>query len=163
MSTTIKTATDYAKDIRAALKTMGITSRQVSVKSGYCGYSDYIHVTVKTAAIDIKAVETIVKGYEYISRDERTGEILEGGNTYTRTQYSDDAFDEVIKPYMQKAENIMQDAAFDHFTEIAEKIYLICEGNTFIARDQRTWDRKYLYNAFDVAKVLYTVENFNRI
>lgn len=159
---TVKTAIDYAKDIRAALKAKGITSRQVSIKAGYCGYDDYIHATIKTGTVDIREVEKIVEAFQYIDRDERTGEILAGGNTYTRTKYSDDAFDNIVD--LKRAEDIMADAAFNHTIAVTNNIYIICEGDKFIARDRRTYSRKTtLYTAYDVAKVLYTIEHYDHI
>lgn len=163
MSTTIKTAVDFATEIRQELKKRGINSRMVSVKSGYCGYSDYINVTIKTAEVDIREVEKIVKKYQSIDRDERTGDILEGGNTYTRTKYSEDAYNEVIKPLMKHADDLMQEAAFNHVEPITDNISLICEGDKFIARDNRTYNRRNCYSVEEVAKTLYNAIHYDHI
>lgn len=154
-----KTATEMAQEIRAQLKAQGITSRQVSVKSGICGYSDYIHATIKTAKIDINKVEEIVNQYTYIDRDERTGEILAGGNTYTRTQYSDNAFDDVVCDYIEAAEKLIEGMTGKPEWEgeyIAENFYLFRDCRGFKVNDMTNREWKWTYNAEELAKVLYT-------
>lgn len=44
------TSIEKTKAIRAALKEAGITSKQVSVKHRYCGYSSSYHITIKAGA-----------------------------------------------------------------------------------------------------------------
>ena len=89
------TSTEKAKAIRAALKEAGFTSRQVSVRHRYVGYSSSFNITIKDGNISssfnitIKdgnisemQVKNICKRFESYETDERTGEILEGGNDY---------------------------------------------------------------------------------
>lgn len=76
------TSKEKAKAIRTALKEAGITSKQVSVKHRYCGYSSSYHITIKDGNISEMQVEDICKRFESVDYDERTGEILEGGNDY---------------------------------------------------------------------------------
>lgn len=73
---------EKAAAIRAELKTYGINSKQVSVKGRFCGYSDSIDITVKDLTANINLIESIANDWEHIDRDERTYEILSGGNTY---------------------------------------------------------------------------------
>ena len=73
--------------IRAELKKLGYNSKQISVRSGNCGYSCYSSITIKDLSIDIKLVERACLKFKDIDYDERTGEILEGGNTYIRVDY----------------------------------------------------------------------------
>lgn len=44
-------------------------------------------ITIKDLAIDIKEIEQLAKGYESYERDEFTGEILSGGNTFVFVNY----------------------------------------------------------------------------
>lgn len=82
------TVTEQAKEIRKTLKEeLGLNSRKVSVKSGHCGYSTKIDVNVKDLLVDIKKVETIANKFYSVDRCERSGEILQGGNTYVTVQY----------------------------------------------------------------------------
>ncbi len=76
------TSTEKAKAIRAALKEAGFTSRQVSVRHRYVGYSSSFNITIKDGNISEMQVKNICKRFESYETDERTGEILEGGNDY---------------------------------------------------------------------------------
>lgn len=70
--------------IRQALKEHGYNNRKVCVR--YDGYA--IWLTIKDLAIDIKEIEQLTKGYESYERDEFTGEILSGGNTFVFVNYA---------------------------------------------------------------------------
>lgn len=70
--------------IRQALKEHGYSNRKVGVR--YDGYA--IWLTIKDLAIDIKEIEQLTKGYESYERDEFTGEILSGGNTFVFVNYA---------------------------------------------------------------------------
>lgn len=70
--------------IRQALKEHGYNNRKVGVR--YDGYA--IWLTIKDLAIDIKEIEQLAKGYESYDRDEFTGEILSGGNTFVFVNYA---------------------------------------------------------------------------
>lgn len=70
--------------IRQALKEHGYSNRKVGVR--YDGYA--ICLTIKDLAIDIKEIEQLTKGYESYERDEFTGEILSGGNTFVFVNYA---------------------------------------------------------------------------
>ena len=58
--------------------------RDVSVKHEYCTYSEayWIKVYYPMDNDKIKALRDVLRKYECIDRDARTGEVLEGGNTY---------------------------------------------------------------------------------
>lgn len=73
--------------IRAELKKLGYDSKQISVRSGNCGYSSYSTITIKDLSIDIELVKDACLKFNDVDYDERTGEILEGGNTYVRVEY----------------------------------------------------------------------------
>ena len=93
--------TEKAAIVRKSLKGIGITSKQVSVKSGYSGYDSVLRITIKDLTVSYQTVENIAKHFEEYERDERSGEILEGGNTFIFTDYDYDAIraaaDEMIK------------------------------------------------------------------
>lgn len=69
--------------IRKELKEHGYNNRRVGVS--YDGYA--IRLKIKELAIDKKEIENIAMKYENYSRDERTGEILSGGNTFVIVDY----------------------------------------------------------------------------
>lgn len=70
--------------IRQALKEHGYSNRKVGVR--YDGYA--VWLTIKDLAIDIKEIEQLAKGYESYERDDFTGEILSGGNTFVFVNYA---------------------------------------------------------------------------
>lgn len=76
-----------AASIRKSLKALGITSRQVSVRST----AGSIFCTIKDPAVKLATVEEIARSYQHIDRDERTGDILSGGNTFVTVEYADEA------------------------------------------------------------------------
>ena len=80
------TASEKAKSIRSELKKAGFTSKQVSVKHRYCGYSSSYHITIKDGNVSELQIKDICKRFESVDYDERTGEIRRknGGNTRGR-------------------------------------------------------------------------------
>lgn len=166
MAYLIKSATEMAQEIRAELKKQGITSRQVSVKSGICGYSDYLHITIKTAEIDINKVFEIAKPYQYVDRDEVTGEILQGGNTYLRVKYSDNAFDGVADAYLPRAEQLIQEVTKGDYiaVQINDDAHLSHSCNGWIKLyDDNSLDRTIVHGAHDLAEYLYKLDKFGHI
>lgn len=81
---TAMTTKEVATQIRDDLKQRGYNSRKVGVRFDFCGYSSVVIVTLKDDTLDVEKVREWIKKYEAIDRDERTGETLQGGNTYIR-------------------------------------------------------------------------------
>jgi hypothetical protein len=76
---------DKATALRKEIKdTLGYNSRQVGVK---VSPSLAIRVTVKDKSIPIEPIEAIAETYENYTRDERSQEILAGGNTFVFVNY----------------------------------------------------------------------------
>lgn len=76
------TSTEKAKAIRTALKEAGFNQKQISVKKQFGAYSVAFYVTIRDANIDKSTIENIVNKFKSIDYDERTGEMLAGGNDY---------------------------------------------------------------------------------
>ena len=101
---------EKTKAIRAALKEAGITSKQVSVKHRYCGYSSSYHITIKDGNVSELQIKDICKRFESVDYDERTGEILEGGNDYVfvdrdyRTPVDGSEYLDAVKNALSKLE-----------------------------------------------------------
>ena len=76
--------------IRNILKKAGYKLRDFSIRSRDCGYSDETRIHVKNLSIKTKEIENLVKGFEEVERDEYSGEILSGGNTYIFVDYDYD-------------------------------------------------------------------------
>lgn len=97
------------KTIRAEIKNqLGFTNRQVSVieQKGY--YDACINVNIKSvdAIKQLDEISKIVYGFENVSYDQVSGEILAGGNTYVRINIDSDIFIEVSKLFLNKAKEI---------------------------------------------------------
>ena len=93
--------------IRAELKKLGYNSRQVSVKTGYCGYSDFAHITIKDLQADFQAVEKACTKFKSIDYDKYSGEILEGCNTYITVNYDNSVLHNAEEKIMPKIEAII--------------------------------------------------------
>lgn len=79
-----------SKDIKNYLKEQGFDTKKISVREGRGGYSTAFYITIKDLNIDKKKVWETTRKFESYERDERTGEILLGGNTYIFVQYDYD-------------------------------------------------------------------------
>lgn len=73
---------EKTKKIRAALKAAGISNRQVSVRHRRAGYSSAWHITIKDNSLSVRRVREICERFQDVDRDDRTGEILAGGNDF---------------------------------------------------------------------------------
>lgn len=97
------------KNIRAEIKNqLGFTNRQVSVTKQRGYYDDCIEVNIKSvdAIKQLDEISKIVYGFENVSYDKMSDEILAGGNTYVRINIDSDVFIEVSKLFLDKAKEI---------------------------------------------------------
>lgn len=69
------------------LKELKCDRKMISIKHQYAGYSEAYWIKIDKS-LNLDKVERLIKKYEQYDRDERTGEILEGGNTYLFAQYA---------------------------------------------------------------------------
>jgi|LULO01.1.fsa_nt_gb hypothetical protein len=78
-----------AKAIRKALKEeLGLNARKVGVRTRLGSTTESIYVTVKVP-IPLEDVEKCCQRFEEYERDEMTGEILAGGNTFVFIGYAE--------------------------------------------------------------------------
>lgn len=136
-------AKDKAKKIRAALKKIGLSSRQVSVRCESAGYSDAINITINDIGVDIADVNKIAAPFDAIDRDQRTGEILAGGNTYIFTQYAYTVLEGAKKAVLPLSQRIFAGKEkLDNLT--------ICDGVAFAKKRYAG----QVHSADDVADVI---------
>ena len=110
MSKQYMTVKEKAANIRKELKKqLGVTSRQVSVRSRNAGYDEAIDVTIKDLKVNKAKVEAIANKYKYISRCEYSGEILAGGNTYVFVTLDYDALRAAKEELLETAKKIIDD------------------------------------------------------
>ena len=155
--------TNIKNEIKSAT---GCKARDISVRTS----SSSIRVEIKSPFINIKDVEEVVNKYESISRDEYTGEILCGGNTFVFVSYSDDVFSEVAEDFEEEAEAIIEEVSkmdIDEGKFIREHICLMNDSRRdFVLTDTRDYKRALIYrkNAVkQLAELLFKVENFGFI
>lgn len=89
------TTKEMAQVLREELKKAGYNNRKLSIKSGYCGYSSHIDITIKFEIEgnpreneEVIKIKNIAQKFRQIDRCDVTGEILEGGNTYVNLYYN---------------------------------------------------------------------------
>jgi hypothetical protein len=93
---------ESAKRIREELKKLGWSSRKVSVRSDSFSMGSSITVKVLVPEVPLAKVKAIAERFERVSRDERTGEILSGGNRYLHVEYSYEVLDAAAAPILAK-------------------------------------------------------------
>lgn len=64
--------------IRKEIKGLGLTTKDVSIKIDVHA----VRVRAKNESVDLKKIQDAIMKYESYDRDEKTGEILSGGNTF---------------------------------------------------------------------------------
>ena len=100
------------KEINAAvkkeLKAAGYNTKdfRVSVKDSL--YDRVIRVTVKNPYISRAKIEGVLKHWESYEIDQRTAEILQGGNTYLFVEYASDIIDQIPEEEKEKALAILK-------------------------------------------------------
>jgi len=92
--------TEYAAEIRKALKAKGWSTRDVSVRAKYFSMGSSIDVTIKNSSVPLPVVKEIAERAESISRCQITGEILSGGNRYVSVSYSHEAQETIANEYI---------------------------------------------------------------
>lgn len=106
---------ERSKAIRERIKNeLGYTSKQVSVRSSNCGYSDETRITVKDLSCDFEAIEKIAKSFEKVDYDQYNGEILSGGNTYIFVAYDWDVLHQAEEKEIENAEKAIIEADFEN-------------------------------------------------
>ena len=94
--------------IRAELKKAGYGTKQISVRSRFCGYSDATDITVKDITCNIEEIRKICKKYEKIDYDKYSGDLLSGGNTYISVQWDWDVIHNATEKKVEEAKKIVE-------------------------------------------------------
>ena len=102
---------ERSKAIRERIKNeLGYTSKQVSVRSSNCGYSDETRITVKDLSCDFEAIQKIAMSFEKVDYDQYNGEILSGGNTYIFVAYDWGILHQAEEKEIENAEKAINEA-----------------------------------------------------
>lgn len=126
----MKTTTDEAANLRAALKAKGFSSRQVSVRADYYSMGSTLRVQIKDARVPFVLVKRLAEAKERIDRDQ-FGEILSGGNRYVSISLTAEAAKAKAAPYLeavQKAAEKLPEGETTYHEAINER-FSLCRGN----------------------------------
>ena len=93
--------------IRKELKTAGYKTRDFSVRVRDSLYDTVVSIKIKNPKIKKSKVEEITKKYQFVEHDERTYEILAGGNTYIFVDYEYGVVEEAAAELLQVAEMVL--------------------------------------------------------
>lgn len=158
--------------IRKVLKQDGIPSRAVSVSVKDAGYSTSVRIRIKDIAVGMQRVEKLLEQFEKIRYDERSGEILEGANTYVIAEYDYGAMAAARATYMDQAREIIanhkrpgEGTTIAHNEKAGTRAVYFYEGEGWIENkveifsdDEHEWSLRYgrysAYNEYVLAEAL---------
>ena len=152
---------ELSAQIKKDLKEAGYKAREISVKVRDAGYDTAVHCTVKVPTISRKAVEEIVKRYEEIDRDERTGEILQGCNIYAFVEYDYGVFDDVAQQFQDLAAQAL--ASTQDVSEILPGLFLINAQGWHEIRQSGQYGGYRVSGAGELSKYIYKFHEFQDI
>ena len=137
---------ERSKAIKAELKKLGYNSRQISVRSSDCGYSDRSEITIKDLSVDMDAVKKACLKFEKIRYDERAGEILAGCNTFIRVNYSYGVLKEATEAQLQYATDLVKKIEAGGNNRVYElkdgTEYFICKVESWVLKCNGTDERE---------------------
>lgn len=167
---------EQASKLRNELKSRGYSNRKVSVNHNYGGYSASIHVTIKDLSIPLREIHELASRYQSVTYCDRTGEVLEGGNTYVQVNYDYELLENATENKLEEAKQLIKEleGKKENFGEILFQtseldIYLyksasydrtICSIH-FENKDGSYNETKatYCFNEYDLARFLVLYEN----
>lgn len=153
------------QSITTALKAAGYNSKQVSVRNRHAGYSSALDITIRDPSVNFNVVEKIGKDHKHVHYDERSGEILSGGNTFVDTSISDEVRDTWSKKYLQHVNDaIGQLVEENQGAKIDERFTIFKEGFAYfkIWDEYDSWLRLNYSNPVDIAVDLYILATFTQ-
>ena len=154
------------QELRVAIKE---ELKKAGFKKGYtisvkdCLYDTAVKIKVNDPTINRKEIEKIAYKYQEIDYDERTGEILGGGNYYVFVDYKDGIFDEVSREYEVTAMGAMLEKS--EIVSLFDGLYLLnIDGRTEI-RQQNEKDHCgfRLHGLKELSIFLYKFAKFGTI
>lgn len=164
-----------AQTVKGELKDAGIDTKAISVKQSRGGYSDAVNITINDPNVDIDKVRKIAEKHEDYERDERTGEILSGGNTYVFVEYDDSAFNEVSKPYIKQGEQLLNELNKKRYSDnidntvtvegVGRGVFMYPDGKStlFAVQNDKQHTRRRVFNSIEVAKYIYQLKKFGKV
>lgn len=149
-----------SKEIRELLKKEGFKRTDISVRNVRCTMDTIVDVTIKNPYINRKQVDDLLKHFRDIDRDERTGEILSGGNTFVSVEWEYGIFNEVRQAYVDTAEKAM--SAEEKFFEILPGLSL-SKFDRLEVRQKNKVGYKVISTANELAEYIFKYLTFGNI
>lgn len=155
--------------VKSELKAAGYNVKdfRVSVKDAL--YDGVIRVTVKNPLVKLSDIKKLLDHWESYEIDQRTYEILQGGNTYVFVQYDIHAFDNLPAEYTERAAAVLGDLERYDGREIATSesgasLHLLQDGSRYRlieckAGTMAGQQTMFFYDASQLAKMLFRFDN----
>lgn len=168
-----------AKDVKKVLRENNIDTKNISVRSKIVGYENSINITLKDLSLPKHLIQKILnKEFSSISYDERSGEILGGGNTFVFVDFDYNLLENAIEEKIPLATELVKElnskddywcyelAKNNNLTLCASKdiesLYLKDKDNNRIAQWLFPNDKhSQSGNIYSVARALVILENGN--
>ena len=100
-------ANELKKALFEEFQKNGITKKQIKISARFSMYDECATITIHDLTLPKNKVEEIATAFESYERDQRSGEILQGGNTFIRVEYDYDKWQEQEKSHEEQAQNII--------------------------------------------------------
>jgi hypothetical protein len=99
-------ANELKKSMFDEFQKHGITKKQIKISARFSMYDECATVTIKDLTIPKRKVQEIAQPFESYERDQRTGEILQGGNTFISVKYDYDLWIDYLQQFEESAKAI---------------------------------------------------------
>lgn len=140
-----------SKDVKSFLKENGIDTKNIRVSSG-----SSINVKLLDPKLDYDKIDQLLKDkFEYYQRDDASGEILSGGNTFVFVEYDYDLIKEVQDQLKETIRPFLNNCTGNWSIELLVSHYMELNQSEFNVRIVRRAIKEALY--------LYLKENLESI
>lgn len=151
--------------VKADVKGKGLSLRDVSVSVKNVGYSTTIRLVIRNPHVNRSELKTLLKKYESVDRDERTGEILAGGNVYVNACYAEGIFEEVSKEWEPFAVEMMEKK--EEIVKLSDGLYLLWDSQRQqyeVKEETMSFaGRRLCYSPEVLSRYIYMFKNFGTI
>lgn len=159
--------------VKSELKAAGYNVKdfRISVKDAL--YDGVIRVTVKNPLVKPSDIKELLGHWESYEIDQRTYEILQGGNTYVFVQYDLHAFDNLPAEYTERAAAVLGDMEQYDGREIATNesgasLHLLQDGTRYRlieckAGTMAGQETHFFYDASQLAEMLFRFANLGTV
>ena len=150
-----------SKEVKNEIIKLGYKAKDISVREQNGGYNETFYITLKSPYINTKDIDKVVAKYQSYETDERTGEILSGGNVFIFTKFGDGVYNEVIQNHLVEANELIN--KFNETTSairLNDKIILMKLNGCLQIRDMEECETKNIYGIEELAKCLFKIKEF---